>query len=171
MRQDLTPLQALAEIRHLLDELLQGRPLDAEHVADLTRTIERGLQGERPLRKKEPKVYKILRGRVGDVLVEGVRGRPIPSTGTYRCQKSIYDALAEVMAGADEFLDLYEVTDRVGQRLGTKAGAFQLRLALRYWLQHEPPLISRVRARYRSTAKGSFRKAADKAWKSLEILS
>lgn len=101
---------------------------------------EAGLHG-RPVH--ELPIARVPRRELVGILTEHrVGGRPYP----FRCPKPIYDAMAEVLAGADHALSLEEMITAVTAVTGDPPADYQVRVPLRLWMHVEPPLIVRNRA-------------------------
>ncbi|MGC4031354.1 MAG: hypothetical protein QM754_06360 [Tepidisphaeraceae bacterium] len=86
----------------------------------------------------------------------------------FRCPKAIYDALVQVLVDAERPLPLDELMEAVGKAIGDEPPEFQTRVPLRLWMQVQPPLIVRNRARYRPVEANTFAGTASDLWNSLK---
>jgi hypothetical protein len=89
----------------------------------------------------------------------------------FRCPKGLYDAMVTVLADADRPLGVEEIGAEVGKVTREPPADHQVRVALRFWLHVDPALVSRNRARYRSTNAASFREDAANLWTRLSNIS
>lgn len=109
-------------------------------------------------------VYSVEHGKNGETLAERRQGG---NAQPFRCPKALYDALAEVLAESERAMPLDELVTAVGKVLGDDPADFQMRVPLRFWMQLEPPLVQRSRARYRAVHANDFRETADDLWAGL----
>ena len=100
----------------------------------------------------------------GPVLTERRKaGRAHP----FRCPKAVYDTMAKVLAASDRAMPLDEIISAVAEVLGDQPPDYQVRVPLRFWMFVSPPLITRMRARYRATAMATFVSTTSKLWSDL----
>ncbi|HLL88510.1 MAG TPA: hypothetical protein VK324_04350 [Tepidisphaeraceae bacterium] len=85
----------------------------------------------------------------------------------FRCPKSVYDAVAKVVGEGERALGVEEIASAVERELQFRPAEFQVRVSLRLWLSVEPPLVERVRARYRSV--GGLAEQAARLWERLRV--
>ena len=117
----------------------------------------------RPSRRGTGEInYLVERTQQGEVLTER-KSKSKP----YRCPWRIYEILAAVLASADRPLLLDEIVERMQGKLGDRPADHQVRVALRYWLHVEQPLLTRSRSRYRVAIGKSFETEAVRRWKDL----
>jgi hypothetical protein len=108
--------------------------------------------------------YVVEKAANGETLAER---RKTGKAQPFRCPKAIHDALVEALAATDRALPLDEIVAAVGERFGDEPPDFQVRVPLRLWMQVEPPLVVRNRARYRPVDQDTFASATGSLWTSL----
>lgn len=118
-----------------------------------------------PLGRYQPKRYAIERRRRGIYLCEyRVGGR----AQAFCCPQESYDATAETLATLDDWTQFDDVKSLVSNRTGHAQPDYLVRLCLRFWQATDPLIVEKDRTFYRSCVRGSFRKAAKRAWCALE---
>jgi hypothetical protein len=85
----------------------------------------------------------------------------------HRCPKALYEAIASVLAAADRPLSAEDIAAGVEKEMGVRPAEYQLRVPLRLWMTGTPPLVSRVRARYRAGDRQAFVAATNGLWSRL----
>jgi hypothetical protein len=120
----------------------------------------------RPSRRGTGKVaYLVETTQQGEVLTEE---RLSGKSKAFRCPKSVYDAVAEVLSKAERPLLLDEIMSAVGEKLGDRPADHQVRVALRFWMHSDPPLVVRNRARYRQIPNDDATRQAGVLWDRLQ---
>lgn len=129
-------------------------------ISEIEATGQAGLG--RPARRGAGNVEYLVEGSgAGETLAEHRRGgKSMP----HRCSRSLYDAVAQVLVGADRPLAVEEIMTAVEKVLGGRPAEFQVRVPLRLWMSVDPPLIVRMRARYRATDTFVFTTATAMLW-------
>lgn len=146
--------EKLQEIGSFLDAALAQ--LDASvPQATVTRAARRGLA---------PIEYLVEPTAQGEMLTEK---RTSGSSQPFRCSRTLYDAMVATFKGADGPMSLEDVAAIVAKRLGDRPAEFQIRVPLRLWLHANPPLLNKIRTRYRP-ASATFQTDADALWKKLK---
>lgn len=82
----------------------------------------------------------------------------------FRCPRAVYDAVVEVLSKADRPLLLDEIATGAEKELGDRPADHQVRVALRFWMHLQKPLLTRSRARHRPTSLKDFGDEADRRW-------
>jgi hypothetical protein len=113
-----------------------------------------------------PVTYSVERSNLGETLAER---RPKGSSQPFRCPRSIYDAMVTVLTHAEKPLGADEIVDGVEKLVGVRPADHQYRTVLRLWYSIDPPLIARVRARYRPVDVAAFSLAATRLWQTLKV--
>ena len=108
--------------------------------------------------------YSVEKSNTAETLAER---RKTGKAQPFRCPRSVYDGLVQVMAYSDRALPLDELLIAVAEMLRDQPPDFQMRVPLRLWMQIEPPLIVRSRARYRPVDAKSFADTANELWNRL----
>lgn len=169
------PSEALAKARELVSALARRRGevgRAAAKVLALLDHVEAGLRdrtGSEPVVRQGrkglgPVEYRVEMTPTGGTLAEH---RTSGASQPFRCPKTLYDAVIEVLAKTDRAMSVDEVASAVEVRLGERPADFQLRVPLRLWMHVQPPLLTRSRARYRA-ATPEFGTAAVKLWNRLK---
>lgn len=163
--------EIIENIRTLLADVLDGRVEPRQPVAEILRllhALERAVRPSMPFPKTRPykdaKHYRVDVTNRGEVLVEFKPGRSTAS-GSYRCPKPVYDSLALVLAENENPQEFEELMDAIHLRMKDDPGGYQARVALRYWMETSPPVVTRVRSKYRAIERASFRAVAEGLWK------
>ena len=157
--------KTLIQLRSLLVRIADGDSdppgLAKEAIAVIDRLIAQADKGGRGQAEVEYVVEDTVNG---PALTERRNtGRAHP----FRCPKVIYDAMVEVMALSERSMPLDEVIAGVGGLLGDQPPDYQVRVPLRLWMSVSPPLVVRMRARYKAADTKAFRKTAEKLWSDL----
>jgi len=84
-----------------------------------------------------------------------------------RCPQNVYEAVATVLARAEHTLAVEQIINRIEAGNGFEPAAFQVRLAIRCWMSVTPPLVERLRAKYRPVQRPVFSKQAKRLWRDL----
>jgi len=158
--------KSLLEAQRRLMALKTSHPSISKEVDEVLALL--ALDGtDHSLRTSRPREFSVVTAPSGEVLVEGVRGEPVKS-GSYRCPRRTYNALAVVLDRTTTPLDFQQLLEGVEHQLGARPSEFQLRVPLRLWAVSDPVLVRRVRAKYSSALKrGNFRRAAERLWRSM----
>jgi hypothetical protein len=150
-------------IERLKDESKPGADSLAGELLPLLESAADEIKGmRRPAGRGAGEIaYMVERTQQGEVLTERrLSGKSEP----FRCPKLVYDALATVLADANRPLSVEEVTTAVGQQLGVRPPDHQIRVALRFWLHFESPIVLRIRARYTPIKGSDFLAAVTRLW-------
>lgn len=145
----------VGEWARALQPLLEAATLELTSVS-VTRTSRRGTGTIQ---------YLVETTQQGDVLTEkrtGGRSKP------FRCPRTVYNALIDVLGAAERPLAMDEINEAVGIRMGDRPPEHQVRVALRLWMHRAPPLLVRGRSRHRLAAPDRFRQDAHQLWQQLQ---
>lgn len=116
------------------------------------------------LRDAKGREYLVQGERANEALIEyRLSGKAKPM----RCPKSVYEAMVQVLESADRPLSVEEIATGVEKVMGVRPADFQMRVPLRLWMNVQPPLLSRNRARYRASAPQTVQSVAHALWSSL----
>ena len=156
----------LDELQKLLDQITKGRgnprALGKSALSIIAKLRTQGMGSAIKLKRGGATVqYVVEQGANGETLTErreGGTAKPI------RCPKAIYDAMVKVLSEADRPLPLDEIIAAVGTALHDQPPDFQVRVPLRLWMQVEPPLVMRNRARYRAVDAADFKGKSSQLW-------
>lgn len=171
----MTASEALHKARELLTALTHRRGevgRTAEKILALLDRAEDDLAGlraggpvTRPSKRGSGKMeYRVERTPGGETLAEHRIGG---TSQPFRCPRGVYDAIVQALASATSPLSVEDIATEVKSREGVQPGDFQIRVPLRLWLQVEPALIIRHRARYRSVTPELFPAATRALWERL----
>ncbi len=171
--------QNLGRLRELLYSLLRSREHPSETVVEMLEILDRldgivrstvpsvtsvpVLQDNPRFRRNKPKSYRIERHGNGFFLAEHREGGRQP----YLCPQDVYDAFANQMAKAAEPAHFEVLMEGTAELLGRTPPDYLLRTCLRFWMAGEPPLVEKVRTRYRPIRPNAFSREARKAWRVL----
>lgn len=160
---------AIKEMRELLADWLDASDKASKPVAKMMRLLEvvaDELQrsGGRPSpRGRDERRYTVENTSSGPVLTEGKSG----GTPPFRVPKTIYDSVANVLAGDNDALTFEEILDQASKKATVPPGDHHVRVCLRFWLSAKPPLVSRSRSQYHPADPKKFASAASSLWNSL----
>jgi hypothetical protein len=147
---------------HFASEMLK---LLDEAIVEMEATNKAGIG--RPARRGSGNVEYLVEGSgAGETLAEHRRGG---KSQPHRCPRPLYDAVAQVLAGADRPLAVEEIMVGVEKMVGGRPAEFQVRVPLRFWITAGPPLVVRMRARYRATDTQGFAAGTEKLWADLRV--
>lgn len=168
--------ESVRQIRRLLGDLLRVRDDSRQPVADILQHLEvvdEFVQQARPMRvakvrpaggRQTAATYAIEKKKnAEEVLVER---RANGTSQPFRCPRYLYDGIVRVLATAEEPLEFEEVLQGVTKVVPDPA-EFLVRVAVRFLMSLEPPLVARHRKRYRPARKGKFQTDARAAWTTL----
>jgi hypothetical protein len=159
------PLQAAIDAVTAASEKEGDVGAFAARLLPLLRRVARQTE-RRPARRdlSGPIEYAIESSTEGETLVERrLSGKSFP----FRCPKQVYEALADVLAEAARPLSIDDLLGSVETKTGIRPAEFQVRVALRFWLYRQPPIVIRNRARYSATAVVEMRSAARGLWEKI----
>ena len=128
-------------------------------------TAESSLMISRPAKGGGEKVVYVVdkvEGREEALAEHRTSGKSNP----FRCPKSLYDAIVQVLMTTDRSLSVEDIANEVAKTGVDRPAEFQVRVPLRLWISVQAPLITRNRARYRSSV-NSFSTLALHIWSSL----
>jgi hypothetical protein len=149
------PVAEIIEILEDLDSAWRSRPT-------ATGAAEAGSPEPRHRRNK-PKQYKVERhGNVWYLAEHREGGRQADL-----CPKEVYEALATEMAGIAEASPFAALLQRVSDRMETEIPEYLVRLCIRFWMTTEPPLVEKVRTRYRAIRPSRMLAEARRTWRQL----
>lgn len=155
-----SPARAAAALREIR-RLAQRLDLELDHEVRLAerRRVE---PRAKPKQAKAVVGYSIERGRYGIALSEHRSGGAAP----FRCPKTMYDLVSEVINDAPESFKFNLVYDEVEKRSGEEVPDYQVRVVIRFFA-HDG-ILKHSRARFTRDSKKSFRRAAKDAWDNLQ---
>ena len=137
----------------------------AARLLPLLRRVARQTE-RRPARRdlSGPIEYAVESSTEGESLVERrLSGKSFP----FRCPQNVYEALADVLAEAARPMSIDDLLAAVEARVGFRPAEFQVRVALRFWLYRQPPIVLRNRARYSSASATGMTAAAKGLWEKI----
>lgn len=167
--------ESVSQLRRLLGLIAADCPKSGEHVKQAIalldkadRTIARGptVRAARPrVRGDSVEEYRIEPSERGLCLTE------VRSTGAqpFRCPREIYDAVVEVLAGAEDGVSFEELRKQASKRLqqNPPPPIYLFRIVLRFLKFRE--LIQHAGRRFRPTLPSSkFDEATRRAWRQVE---
>lgn len=112
-------------------------------------------------RRNKPKSYRIEQRGKTPFLAEYRKGGRQP----YLVPQDVYEALAAEMAGSSEPAHFEILMEGVARRLGRAQPDYLLRTCIRFWMATDPPLVEKIRTRYRAIRPATFLRDARKAWR------
>ena len=155
------PSRALVEARHIRR---LAEDLDEELDYEIRQAERRG--GEPRSKPKQARAvvgYSIEQGRHGISLAEHRSGDAAP----FRCPKSMYDLIAEVINEGPDSFKFNDVYGEVKNRTGEEVPDYQVRVAMRF-LTHAGA-VKHFRAKFIREEKRSFKRIAKRAWDNLQL--
>lgn len=174
--------QDFTRFRQLLARLLRDCAESREPVAEMLELLERmearlrsgsadGSAGvsmvgsSRPrYQRKKTKSYRVERHHNAWFLAEYREGGKQP----FLCPQEVYDALAAELAAMSEPAHYTTLIEAVTRRMGRPPSDYLIRICIRFWMHGDPPLIERIRARYRPIRPSKFLQESKRAWRQLE---
>jgi hypothetical protein len=109
-------------------------------------------------------VERPLRGHEETLAEHRTSGKGKP----FRCSKGLYESMVKVLAAAERVMSVEEIASAVEQVLGGRPAEFHVRIPLRLWMVAQPPLLTRVRARYKPIDPKTFSSATQELWEKLK---
>lgn len=113
--------------------------------------------------RNQPKTYRVEHRGGASFLAEHREG----GRQAFLCPEEVYDALAKVFAGATEPRHFDAIQANRGQELGEVTPDYLPRMCVRFWLNTDPPLLEKVRTRYRAVRRSSMVRDAGTEWRRL----
>jgi hypothetical protein len=169
----------IGRIRQLLSQLLRECAESREPVAeilDLLEKLETALRSapaaggsgetgpaEPRHRRNKPKTYRVEHHGNVAYLAEYREGGRQP----YLCPQTVYDDLAAKMAEASEPAHFEVLLEAVSESPGRHPPDYLLRMCIRFWMGSNPPLVEKVRTRYRPIRPSKFVQESRRAWRQL----
>jgi hypothetical protein len=161
-------LRALTKLRALLGELAGtiGRDPRLREADKLIRAAEdelRAAAGGRTKRRTGVGTeYAVEVVDQREVLTERRLGGTSPP---FRVGKDMYSIIAGVLDEVKKPVDFEFIVKLATRKSNGLVAEFHVRTCLRFWMRHDPPLLSRSRTRYLPAEAGNFVGRAEKAWR------
>lgn len=153
------------ELRDLIVGMGQSHPDQAARATELLDLLlPVRLEAASSKRGEAEVEYSVEASVNGLVLNERRNGR---KAHPLRCPAKVYDAMVAVLSKSGRAVPLDELVSAVAEVLGDAPADYQVRVPLRLWMQVDPPLLSRNRARYRPVDAARFASEATKLWVAL----
>lgn len=176
--------EAFDRIRELLSDILSTHEGTGKPVAEIIRLLGQvqadlraraaapvpqssrpagGSAGETAQERNKPKTYRVERHGNAWFLAEHREGGRQP----FLCPQDVCDALAAVLAEATEPIHFEVMQEGLTRRLGRTPPDYLPRVCIRFWMSTDPPLVEKIRTRYRAIRPAKFIQEARRTWRGL----
>lgn len=176
--------EAFDRIRELLSDILSTHEGTGKPVAEIIRLLGQvqadlraraaaptprsgrpgeGVMPEPAQQRNKPKTYRVERHGNAWFLAEYREGGRQP----FLCPQDVYDALAAVLAEATEPIHFEVMQEGLARHLGRTPPDYLPRVCIRFWMSIEPPLVEKIRTRYRAIRPAKLVQDARREWRQL----